>query len=81
MLPSGDRDLGYYMALAQVGIEMIAPAGIGLALDIWLDWSPWGLITGTILGFTGGLFHLVQMVNRHDAQEEQKKKRGGERGA
>ncbi len=63
------RELGYYFALAQVGLEMVAPMGVGLALDHYLGWRPWGIIGGTVFGFVGGLTHLIVMVNRHDAED------------
>jgi F0F1-type ATP synthase assembly protein I len=70
------REVGYYFALAQTGLEIVAPIGIGLALDHYLGWSPWGVIGGTILGFVGGLVHLIVMVNRHDAETSKSRKRG-----
>jgi F0F1-type ATP synthase assembly protein I len=66
--PLDARELGYYFSLAQGGVEMVVPLGIGLYLDYLFQWSPWGLIIGTVLGFVGGLFHLVAMVQRHDAK-------------
>jgi len=63
--PMDPKELGFYFALAQVGLEMVAPLGLGLALDYWTEWTaPWGLIGGTILGFVGGLAHMVIMANR-----------------
>jgi F0F1-type ATP synthase assembly protein I len=62
-------ELGYYFALAQVGMEMVAPIVLGVALDNYLGWRPWGVIGGAIVGFVGGLVHLIVMVNRHDAQD------------
>jgi ATP synthase protein I len=80
-LPSGEgivanpdqqdsRELGYYFALAQVGLEMAAPLLLGAWLDRWLEWGPWGLIGGAVMGFAGGLFHLVSMVQSHDAKQK-----------
>jgi len=67
------RELGYYFALAQVGLEMAAPIVIGAVLDSYLDWSPWGVVVGAIVGFVGGLTHLIMMVNRQDTSESQGK--------
>ena len=64
--PQDSRELGYYFALAQAGLEMVAPIVIGVVLDHYLDWSPWGVVCGAIVGFVGGLLHLIVMVNRHD---------------
>lgn len=60
------KDLGFYFSLSQVGMEMVVPIGVGVALDSYLGWKPWGAILGTLLGFVGGLGHLLVLVNRHD---------------
>jgi F0F1-type ATP synthase assembly protein I len=70
--PENSRELGYYLSLAQVGMEMVAPIGIGVALDYYLAWRPWGVIGGAIFGFIGGMAHLLIMVNRHDAQSSRR---------
>jgi F0F1-type ATP synthase assembly protein I len=64
-LPEDRKELGYYFTLAQVGMEFAAPIVIGVLLDrsVW-DWAPWGLIGGAVLGFIGGLTHLVMLSNR-----------------
>ena len=63
MLPDG-KDLGRYVAIGQVGLEMVVPIGVGLAVDYYLGWAPWGVIVGTVAGFSGGLFHLVHLANK-----------------
>ena len=40
--PPSPEELGRYFALSQIGLEMVAPIGLGLALDYWLGSSPWG---------------------------------------
>lgn len=60
------RELGYYLALAQVGIEMVMPTVVGLGLDVYFGTVPWLTILAAVLGFAGGLFHLVQMLRAHD---------------
>jgi F0F1-type ATP synthase assembly protein I len=67
--PPNSREMGYYFALAQIGLEMVAPIGLGLLLDYWLGWMPWATVICTVLGFVGGMIHLVVMVQRHDAEE------------
>lgn len=62
--PPNPRDLGYYVSLAQVGLEMVAPAGLGVVLDHYLNWSPWGVIVGAIFGLIAGLGHLIALSNR-----------------
>jgi len=51
---------------------MVAPIGLGLALDYWLGSSPWGAVIGAILGFVGGITHLIVLVNQRKEKEESK---------
>ena len=67
--PPDSRELGYYFSLAQVGLEMVVPLGVGVALDYYLGWKPWATVAGVVLGFVGGLAHLILLVNRHDAAD------------
>jgi F0F1-type ATP synthase assembly protein I len=60
------KDVGRAYGMAQVGIEMVAPIGLGVALDYWLGWTPWATVAGAVLGFVGGLVHLVSMMNQQD---------------
>ena len=60
------RDLGRYFALAQVGLEMVAPIVLGLFLDSRLGWTPWGVVVGAVFGLVGGLWHLVVLLNRFE---------------
>lgn len=66
-LPS-PTEMGRYVALAQVGMEMVAPIVIGLLLDTYLGWTPWGVVVGTVVGFVGGLAHLLVMLKKFDEQ-------------
>jgi F0F1-type ATP synthase assembly protein I len=60
------KELGFYFALAQVGLEMVAPVGAGAILDHYLRWGPWATAGGAVLGLVGGLAHLVAILNKHD---------------
>ena len=60
--PGDQKDLSRYLALGQVGLEMVAPIALGVELDSYLGWSPWGVIAGVVIGFVGGLAHLVTMT-------------------
>lgn len=60
------KELGLYLALAQVGFEMVSPIGVGILLDVYLGWSPWGVIGGAVLGLCGGMAHLISLTNRQD---------------
>src|SRR4051812_23118479 len=64
--PSSRKDLGRYMTLAQVGMEIVAPGVLGLLLDYHFDWLPWGVTIGMGLGLAGGLVHLVRLSNQSD---------------
>jgi F0F1-type ATP synthase assembly protein I len=61
------RELGYYFSLAQVGLEMVVPIGLGVWLQDLYDFRPWGVVVGAILGLAAGLAHLVAITNRRDA--------------
>ncbi len=66
------RELGIYFSLAQVGLEMVAPLGIGVYLDYLLNSSPWALISGTVLGFVGGLTHLIMLAQKQERDQSKK---------
>ena len=55
--------------MAQVGLEMVVPVGIGLALDHYLNWSPWGVVVGAVLGLVAGIGHLVALSNRQKGSD------------
>ncbi len=55
------REMGRFVTIGQVGLEMVVPVGIGLALDHYLNWTPWGVIVGAILGLAVGVAHLVAL--------------------
>jgi F0F1-type ATP synthase assembly protein I len=61
------KEVGSYLTLAHVGMEMVAPMGLGIALDSFFGWTPWATVVGTVLGFVGGIVHLVILSNRYDA--------------
>jgi F0F1-type ATP synthase assembly protein I len=65
--PPDARELGYYFSLAQVGVEMVVPLIVGLVVDYYADTSPWLTISGMVLGFVGGVTHIVVLTNKHDA--------------
>jgi ATP synthase protein I len=53
------------VALAGTAVtELVAPIVIGLWLDGRFGWAPWGLATGAVIGFVGGLAHLMWIANR-----------------
>jgi len=70
------RDMKRYMALSQVGLEMVAPIGVGLALDYAFHWLPWATVVCSCVGFVGGMVHLIMLARQSEAQEQQKPPRG-----
>jgi hypothetical protein len=62
--PDSQRDLGSLFALAQTGLEMAAPVGIGLLADNYFGSSPIGVAAGAVIGLAGGLTHMVLMLRR-----------------
>lgn len=70
-LPS-PREMGLYVSLSQVGIELVAPIGLGIALDYYFGWGPWGAIAGAVLGLVAGMAHLVAILNRMDQSNSTK---------
>jgi F0F1-type ATP synthase assembly protein I len=67
----GDRkELARYLALSQVGLEIVVPPVLGLLVDHWLKCFPWGVVIGAVLGFSGGLVHLVKLSNQQQQQQE-----------
>jgi hypothetical protein len=78
--PNG-KDLGRYVALGQVGLEMVVPIGIGLAVDSYLGWGHWGAVVGTILGFMGGLAHLIVLANKLNRKDNTDDSSGAEGGS
>jgi F0F1-type ATP synthase assembly protein I len=70
--------LGQLTALSQVGLEMAAAVGIGVALDYYLGWAPWASICGAIVGLVGGLAHLIAILNRQGKDRTHKPPRDAE---
>ena len=65
--------LARLLMLSQVGLEMAAPVGAGALIDWWLGISPWGVIVGAVLGFIGGLVHLVKLSAPAKGEDESSK--------
>jgi F0F1-type ATP synthase assembly protein I len=63
------KEMGRYVALSQIGLEMIAPIILGLIIDRYLGSTPWALIGGAIFGLCGGLLHLVHLLNKMDSKD------------
>ena len=63
------KELGRYVALSQVGLEMVVPIIAGLLLDHYLHWTPWATVAGAAVGLCGGLAHLVLLLNKMDSKD------------
>ena len=74
--PPNPKDVGRAYAMAQVGMEMVAPIGLGIALDYWLNLKPWATVAGAVIGFVGGLIHLVSILNKQDRQDPNQPRKG-----
>jgi F0F1-type ATP synthase assembly protein I len=75
--PNGDsREYGLYLAMAQCGIEMVVPLALGAWLDYVMGWTPWAAVAGAVLGFVGGMIHLISMSNKIGQSQSKKKKNG-----
>jgi F0F1-type ATP synthase assembly protein I len=64
--PFDPKQLGFYITLSQVGLEMAAPVVVGVLVDYNLDSAPWGTIVGAVLGLVGGLGHMIVLLNRRN---------------
>ncbi|MCS6976955.1 MAG: AtpZ/AtpI family protein [Gemmatales bacterium] len=56
------------LAYGQIGLEMAAPIGLGVFLDLRWGTTPWLTVTGAVVGLVGGLAHLIAMLNREERQ-------------
>jgi F0F1-type ATP synthase assembly protein I len=65
-MPVDPKQIGFYITLGQVGMEMVAPIVVGALADHYFHWAPWGTIAGAVLGFIGGMGHLLALLNRRN---------------
>lgn len=66
--PKPDSRVGKWWALSQVGLEMVLPIFLGVWLDNRFGWSPWATTAGALLGFGGGITHLVLLSRAIDGE-------------
>ena len=63
--PNGHEKLSSW-ALAGTGVELAAAVGGMTVLGWWLDHllatTPWLLVIGALLGFSGGLYNFLKKV-------------------
>ncbi|MEO8276123.1 MAG: AtpZ/AtpI family protein [Thermoanaerobaculia bacterium] len=84
--PTHGRDRQPWMRLAGSGVELAAAVGGGSIFGYWIDRhygsSPWGLLTGALLGLVGGFYNLVKAslaVSREARELDQEKVQDDER--
>jgi F0F1-type ATP synthase assembly protein I len=69
-----ERRYGLYLALGQAGMEMVAPVVLGVLLDRWLATTPWLTVVGVVVGFVGGLGHMIVLAGRLNAEADRKRR-------
>jgi F0F1-type ATP synthase assembly protein I len=69
--PQNQKAFSRYLGMSQAGLEMVVPIGIGVAVDWYWNTGPWGAIVGAVLGFGGGLTHLIYMSQKKDENGDQ----------
>ena len=69
------KTLGKYYALGQCGLEMVAPMILGIFIDKWLNTSPVFISICAVIGFVGGLYHIIVLSKQIDEEEKNAKKK------
>lgn len=65
---SGNRkDVQRAFAMAAVGMEIVIPVLIGWWVDAYLNSGPWGALVGGVIGFGGGIWHMVRISKLDEA--------------
>lgn len=66
---------GEYIALgSQIAASMIIPVVLGIYLDRYWNFDPWGVIIGALLGFGGLISIVLKLASQTGKSEYQKKK-------
>jgi ATP synthase protein I len=66
------KDVQRAFAIAAVGMEMVIPALIGWWLDSRFQTGPWGALIGGVVGFTGGIWHMLRLGKQDDSPRNDK---------
>ena len=64
------RGIGYGISL---GLEVAVGVGLGLIVGNWLDrkfaWAPWGMLIGSMLGLSAGLYLVIKQAIQMNKDE------------
>jgi F0F1-type ATP synthase assembly protein I len=78
-MPEEPKSGSDWSKLSSIGFELAAAVGgfifIGYLWDRHFGSSPWGVLTGAILGLTGGMYNLIRrslLATRGPANEIKK---------
>jgi len=66
------KDIQRAFAIAAVGMEMVIPALLGWWLDSYLNSGPWGALVGGVVGFTGGIWHMLRLAKQDEPSRNHK---------
>jgi ATP synthase protein I len=67
-----------YRVLVDMIAGLLAGGLVGYWLDRWLGWTPYSLVVGLILGFTGGVNNAWRAIR---AYSEEANKEGSDKGS
>jgi F0F1-type ATP synthase assembly protein I len=70
------KEMGRYLTISQVGMEMVAPIVLGLVLDYQFGWMPWATVIGAVLGLVAGISHLVVISNQGQKEKQSEGNQG-----
>ncbi len=78
-MPGEPKSGSDWSKLSSIGFELVAAVGgfifVGYLWDRHFGTSPWGLLTGAVLGLIGGMYNLIRqslLATRGPANEIKK---------
>jgi F0F1-type ATP synthase assembly protein I len=85
-MPEEPKPGSDWSKLSSIGFELVAAVGgfifVGYLWDRHFGSSPWGLLTGAVLGLIGGMYNLIRqslLATRGPANESKKTNGDGAR--
>jgi F0F1-type ATP synthase assembly protein I len=86
IMPEEPKPGSDWSRLSSIGFELVAAVGgfifVGYLWDRHFGTSPWGLLTGAVLGLVGGMYNLIRqslLATRGPANEIKKTNGDGAR--